>query len=108
MLLFIWNSLAEWLNNHMLICPSVKYWSMECPGCGMQRSFIALLNGNLSLSLELYPALLPMSALIIYSLLHLKYHFKHGTKSIIVLQIFIVSIISAHYIYKIYTQQIFH
>ncbi len=81
---------------------------MECPGCGMQRSLIALLNGDLFFSLELYPALLPLFILLAYTLLHLKYKLRNGAKYIMAWQVFVVSIITAHYIYKIYTHQIFH
>ncbi|HRO45099.1 DUF2752 domain-containing protein [Agriterribacter sp.] len=102
--LHIW---VQWLEAHMLICPSVKYWGMICPGCGMQRSLIALLKGDFLSSLLLYPALLPLIILIAYALLHLKYKFTGGAKNIIVMQVVVVSIITAHYIYKIYTHQIF-
>lgn len=103
-----WNNLVQWLEAHTLTCPSVKYWDMECPGCGMQRSLIALLNGDLLSSFQLYPALLPLLILLIYTPLHLKYKWRSGAKNIMALQVFVVSIITAHYIYKIYTHQIFH
>lgn len=103
-----WNTWVQWLEVHTLTCPSVKYGGMECPGCGMQRSLIALLNGNIFSSLELYPALLPLTSLVVYTLLHLKYKFRNGSKNIIALQVFVVSIITAHYLYKICTHQIFH
>ncbi|HRN56860.1 MAG TPA: DUF2752 domain-containing protein [Agriterribacter sp.] len=106
--LTVWNTCLQWLEARMLTCPSVKYWDMECPGCGMQRSLIALLNGNLLSSLELYPALLPLVILVVYALLHLRYTFRNGSKNILVLQVLVVSIITTHYIYKIYTHQIFH
>lgn len=105
--LTVWHTWVQWLEAHMLTCPSVKYWNMECPGCGMQRSLVALLNGNLFSSFQLYPALLPLIILLVYTLLHLKYKWRSGAKNIIGLQVFVVSIITAHYIYKIYTHQIF-
>lgn len=92
----------------MLTCPSVKYFNMECPGCGMQRSMISLLKGDFSDSFLMYPALLPLFLLCGYALLHLKYKFQRGSKTIIGLQTAVVSIITAHYIYKIVTHQIFH
>ncbi len=98
---------VQWLEAHMLTCPSIAYWGIGCPGCGMQRSLIALLKGDFFSSLQLYPALLPLMILIAYSLLHLKYKFTGGAKNIIVMQVVVVSIITAHYIYKIYTHQIF-
>ena len=98
----------KWLEANMFTCPSVKYFSMECPGCGMQRGMIALLKGDFSASLVLYPALLPLLLLCCYALLHTKYKFSSGSKIIIGLQVLVVSIVTAHYIYKIVTHQIFH
>mgnify|MGYP003417009571 CR=1 FL=1 len=97
--LIVLNAWAQWLEARMLTCPSVKYWNMECPGCGMQRSLFS--------SLQLYPALIPLITLFTYTLLHLKYNFTGGAKNITVMQVAVVSIITAHYIYKIYTHQIF-
>lgn len=73
----------------------------------MQRSLIALLKGDYFSSLQLYPALLPLIILIAYALLHLRYEFKTGAKKIIIIQVVVVTIITAHYIYKINTHQIF-
>jgi len=98
----------KWLQQHMLTCPSVKYFGMECPGCGIQRSMIALLQGNFLFSMQLYPALLPLVVLCVYTMLHLKYKFTVGSKVIIALQLLVVAIIIAHYIYKIISHQIFH
>ncbi|HTN07657.1 DUF2752 domain-containing protein [Agriterribacter sp.] len=102
------NAWVQWLEAHMFTCPLVKYWNMECPGCGMQRSLLALFKGDLFSSLQLYPALLPLMILIAYAVLHLKYKFSGGAKNIIVMQAAVASIITAHYIYKIYTHQILH
>ena len=107
-LITLYVSWIKWLEANMLTCPSVKYFSIECPGCGMQRSMIALLKGNFSGSLVMYPALLPLLLLCGYFLHHLKYKFSNGSKIIIGLQMAVVSIITAHYIYKIVTHQIFH
>lgn len=92
----------------MLTCPSVKYYGMQCPGCGMQRSMIALLQGDFLRSLQTYPALLPLMALCIYAMLHLKYKFIPGSKVIIALQLLVVVTGAGHYIYKIISHQIFH
>lgn len=100
-------NIIHWLEKHMLICPSVRYLHMICPGCGMQRSGIALLKGNIVESLQLYPALLPMMVLCIFTILHLCIKFNHGGKIIITLQTTVVSIVTVHYIYKILNHQIF-
>ncbi len=81
---------------------------MDCPGCGLQRSFIALLKGELFNSLQLYPALLPILGLILFTLSHFIFKFSFGAKIIIGIQIIVVIIITTHYIYKIFHHQIFH
>lgn len=51
----------------MLPCPSKLLLGLECPGCGLQRSFLALMRGDVVESLKLYPALMPL--LITFGLL---------------------------------------
>ncbi|PWU02121.1 MAG: DUF2752 domain-containing protein [Bacteroidetes bacterium] len=96
-----------WLEKHLLTCPSKKYLHMECPGCGMQRSGIALLKGDFLHSVILYPALIPLIFLLIYGALHLRYKFSNGSRNIFILQVGVVSIIVLHYVYKIFNHQIF-
>lgn len=81
---------------------------MDCPGCGLQRSFIALLKGDLWHSFQLYPALLPMLGLLAFTSFHFIYKFSFGTKVIIGLQIIVVTLITSQYLYKIFHHQIFH
>ncbi|MGN6492934.1 MAG: DUF2752 domain-containing protein [Agriterribacter sp.] len=91
----------------MLTCPSVKYLHMACPGCGLQRSCIALLKGHIIESFRLYPALIPLLVLCAFTALHLYAKFTWGGKIIIALQVAVVAIIAVHYIYKIVNHQIF-
>jgi hypothetical protein len=92
----------------MLTCPSVKYLHIDCPGCGMQRSAIALLKGQFLSSIDLYPALIPLMLLVVYTALHLISKFVNGAKIIVALQAIVTSIVIAHYIYKIIHHQIIH
>ncbi|MFA8436967.1 MAG: DUF2752 domain-containing protein [Marinifilaceae bacterium] len=85
----------------MSTCPYNKILGIECPGCGMQRAFIALLRGELLASLQLFPALLPMLALIVLVVFHLKFKFEWGAKIIKWLFFICVGIIIFSYIYKI-------
>ena len=62
----------------LLPCPIKHFFHVDCPGCGLQRSFLALLEGDLWKSLSLYPATIPIFALLIYTALHLKFDFKRG------------------------------
>jgi hypothetical protein len=79
---------------------------MDCPGCGMQRSILALLEGDLGRSLSLYPATIPIFALLIYTALHLKMDFKQGAAIIKWGYIACAIIIMTFYIYKIITHKI--
>ena len=81
---------------------------MDCPGCGLQRSFMAILKGDWAESLRLYPALVPILILLAYACLHFKFKFKRGAKTILIMQIVVASLVSVHYIYKILNHQIFY
>jgi hypothetical protein len=71
-------SWIDWLENHFLSCPVKEAIGQDCPGCGMQRAFVALMRGDVWLSLKLYPGLIPFLFLIIFLILHLIFKFKNG------------------------------
>ncbi len=79
---------------------------MQCPGCGMQRSVIALLKGDFFASAVLYPALIPMLVLCLYAVAHLIFRFSRGGRVIVIMQILVVTVMLVHYFYKILTSQI--
>lgn len=103
-----YHNTIRWLSGHMLTCPWRKFFHMDCPGCGFQRSLAALLNGNLHESFALYPATIPV--LFALSLVPVNFFFdlrwakKLGTGSFI----FSLVVIFIFYIYKIINHQIFH
>lgn len=51
--------IIEWLEGHMMPCFFKTFTGKECPGCGIQRSIVALLKGEFVESFLLFPALLP-------------------------------------------------
>jgi len=55
------------LQNFLIPCPFKKITGIDCPGCGFQRSVLALLNGDLEASVHLYPATIPIVAAVIFS-----------------------------------------
>lgn len=57
---------VSWLQNHLIPCPFKYLTGIDCPGCGFQRSVIALIHGNLQKSFNLYPAAIPLMLLAIY------------------------------------------
>ncbi len=87
----------------MLPCPYKHFLGIDCPGCGMQRSIIELLNGNIISSIQIYPPLIPMILLLLFLILHLKFKFKRGAKSIKYFFIFVVIIVIINYTLKFFT-----
>jgi hypothetical protein len=72
------NSLISWLETHSMPCLYKKWFGMDCPGCGFQRSFILLLKGNFSDSFHLYPALIPFLMVNLFLIVHLFFKFRKG------------------------------
>jgi hypothetical protein len=96
-----WPMIVDWMERNMLTCPSKKWLHLECPGCGLQRSVIALFRGDLHTSLSLYPATIPLLVMLAYVALHLKFDFRHGAVVVKYLYLFVASIIFVFYIYKV-------
>ena len=97
---------VEWLKHHLFACPFKTYFGIDCPGCGFQRSIIALLQGDLMTSVKLYPAAIPLVFVVLFKILHLRYPFKFGAAVIKVAFLSVVTVILINYIYKIYTHQL--
>ena len=100
------NGFIHWLQNHLLACPMKQTFGIDCPGCGLQRSVIALMQGNLIESFRLYPATIPFLFVIFFSIIHLKFDFKSGAQIIKIVVAGIAVIILINYIYKIFTHQL--
>ncbi len=106
LLLFTGNGFTRWLEANMLACPSKKYLHMECPGCGFQRSCLALIKGDLHSSWQFYPPAVPLLVLLLFTLLHLRYKFNYGATIIKYLQVTTAIMIVVFYIYKILNHKI--
>lgn len=96
----------HWLERNLLSCPIKLNFGIDCPGCGFQRSCVALINGDISDSFKFYPATIPVLLLIVFAGTHLKFDFKNGAFFIKFLYIAITLIIVINYIYKIFTHQL--
>ncbi|MCC8146663.1 MAG: DUF2752 domain-containing protein [Bacteroidales bacterium] len=103
----VWNFILEWLKEHLLTCPSKHLFHMDCPGCGLQRSILALLEGDFTKSFALYPATIPIIVLLSYTALHIKLDFRYGSLIIKWGYIACTAIIMISYLYKIITHKIF-
>ena len=91
--------MISWLKDNMLSCPYKAAWGLDCLGCGMQRSIIALLEGDLAASIQLYPALIPLLLLLGFSGLHLKYKYGRGAQVIMWLFACTVTINVGHFLF---------
>jgi len=95
-----------WLEQHLLTCPSKKMFLLDCPGCGLQRSLLALLKGEIVLSWKLYPptvfVLLTLATLVV----HLVFNLRHGTVLLKFLFTITLLIMAVSYIYKIINHQL--
>jgi len=99
-------SFIDWLSRHLLACPFKSYFGYDCPGCGLQRSIVSLLEGDFLASFKYYPATIPLVFIIIFTAFHLKFDFKVGASVIKFAFLGIAAIVFINYIYKIYTHQL--
>lgn len=94
-------NITSWLETHQLACPFKLMTHLDCPGCGIQRSLVLLLKGDLSASFFKYPALIPILLLFAFLLLHVVFKIKNGTIVLKYLYFFCAGIILVSYIYKL-------
>lgn len=86
---------------YLIPCIFKSLFGYECPGCGIQRSFILLIKGQLQASLELYPALIPLILLVLYSVLTTYYPKYKNKYLLIILSIVSFILISFNYYFKL-------
>jgi L-lactate permease len=93
----------NWLQNHLIPCPFKYLTGIDCPGCGFQRSLFALIKGNLSSSLHLYPATIPFLLTVLFVIL--SYKLNMDNKHLIKKTLYMItgSIIIVSYLVKMST-----
>ena len=102
MIFFILN-ITSWLEAHQLACPFKQITHIDCPGCGIQRSFVLLLKGDVGDSFFMYPALMPIILLFAMLLLHIILKIRDGAIILKYMYFFCTGIILVSYIYKLLT-----
>lgn len=101
--LFAFSSLLEKANLYLIPCPLKYLTGYDCPGCGFQRSMLALISGDFKNSFYLYPPAIPILLTIVISLIA---NYRLGVKSkplVTVLVMITGSIIMISYAYKLST-----
>ncbi len=68
-------NIISWLEQGELPCLFKKYFHIDCPGCGFQRSIIALLKGNIAKSFLLFPTTIVFMIFFIGLFINNKYQF---------------------------------
>jgi hypothetical protein len=101
--LFAFSALLENANRFLLPCPFKYLTGYDCPGCGFQRSVLALLNGNFHESFQLYPPAIPILVTIAVSIAVNKWLPSRSKPVINTLFIITGSIILISYGIKIFT-----
>jgi len=95
-------NITGWLENHFLPCTYKQIFGIECPFCGSQRALIALLKGNITESIILYPALIPTLILIAAVILQIMFKLKNGWKIVRIMLKADFGIIMISYFFKLF------
>lgn len=64
----------QWLREHLLPCPFKYFTGIDCPGCGFQRSIIALFQGDLHKSFLMYPPAIPLLLFFAYGIMDRRFN----------------------------------
>ena len=89
------------LEDYMLPCLSKTLLGLECLGCGFQRSFVLLIQGNFIDAFKMYPAIYTLLGLFLFVMIDLKLKYKHSKKIISRLAYLNLSIMIINYIVKL-------
>ena len=71
-------------------------------GCGLQRSVVLLINGQLLEAFFMYPAIYTIIALFGFIIINHFKNYKYGNKIIIILAILNVVVIMGSFLLKLY------
>ncbi|GAB4166118.1 MAG: DUF2752 domain-containing protein [Winogradskyella sp.] len=94
--------LIKSLEDYMLPCANKALFGYECMGCGLQRSAVLLLRGQVVESFLMYPGLYTLIALFGFIAFNTFKNYKNGTKIIAILAILNVVVIIISYLLKLY------
>ncbi|WP_378184322.1 DUF2752 domain-containing protein [Aquimarina sp. SS2-1] len=92
--------MVTFLENNLLFCPTKNLIGIDCLGCGLQRSFILLMKGNVIDAIKMYPALIPMLVMFGYLISHIFFKFKNGATILKYFYFLNIILIVANYIIK--------
>jgi hypothetical protein len=95
-----WATFLVMMEDFMLPCLTKKLFGFDCPGCGLQRSLVHLIQGDFMEAFTMYPAIYAIILLFGFLLLDNFFTIKYGNKITIVLIVTSVALILGNYILK--------
>ena len=78
------------VEDFMIPCLNKKLLGFECLGCGGQRAFALLLDGNFISAFKMYPAIYPLIAL--FAIIGLNFFIKFKYANLLIRSLAILSI----------------
>lgn len=90
----------DWLQNHLIPCPFKYLTGIDCPGCGFQRSIIALVQADFEKSWSQYPPTIPLLFLFFAAAILYKFPIKNNAIVFKVLTILVGNFVILSYLYK--------
>ncbi|WP_029596709.1 DUF2752 domain-containing protein [Flavobacterium sp. ACAM 123] len=88
------------LTKYMIPCLSKTLFGIECLGCGFQRSFLLLLQGDFTASFQMYPALFSSLLFLGFLSFHFIYKGIISQKLIVIVALVNVLFMIGGYFYK--------
>jgi hypothetical protein len=89
------------MEDYMLPCLSKKLFGVDCFGCGIQRSFTLLLQGNFEAAFYMYPAIYSMMLFFLFIGISMIDKSRSYHKLIVFLGIITAFIMVFSYFYKL-------
>jgi hypothetical protein len=90
------------LENYMLPCLNRELLGVECPGCGLQRAFALLLQGDFTGAFYMYPALFTLILLFGFLMADHFFRFRYANKINILLMVSSVILILGNFAMKFF------
>lgn len=88
------------LDEFMLPCITKKFIGIDCPGCGLQRSFYLLIHGEFIAAFKMYPPIYSLITLLSFLFIRSFVQIKYAHKIILTLTLTTVIFIITSYILK--------
>lgn len=89
------------LERYLLPCTNKMIFGFDCPGCGLQRAVLLLLEGRFAEAFQMFPAV--YSTVVLFTFIGLHFVDRHRSyhKKIIVMAIVNTVVLIAAYLFKI-------